>query len=261
MDRSHVQPVVGLYEGVAGLRPLLRRDVGKTHRARRVGRKIAQALSDRGDLEPAGTLESRRGACREAYAGLLRVDGRRVRVGTRVERRAGQVVGANRTHAHLDWLLLTKRPHLVPRLAPWSTRWPAHVWVGTTVENQRFAVKRIPYLLDIPCRVRFLSCEPLLGPVDLAQWIDELHWVIAGGESGGGARPTHPGWVRGLREQCVAGRVAFHFKQWGSWWPKEGTGEGPTVSFVRMTKKRAGRTLDGRCWNELPDVCESDRRV
>ena len=162
---------------------------------------------------------------------------------------------------HLDWLLLTKRPHLVPRLAPWSTRWPAHVWVGTTVENQRFAVKRIPYLLDIPCRVRFLSCEPLLGPVDLTPWIDELHWVIAGGESGGGARPTHPGWVRGLREQCVAGRVAFHFKQWGSWWPKEGTGEGPTVSFVRMTKKRAGRTLDGRCWNELPDVCESDRRV
>ena len=91
--------MVGLYEGVAGLRPLLRRDVGKTHRARRVGREISQTLSERGDLESAGALESRRGACREANAGLLRVDGRRVRMGTRVERRAGQVVGANRTDA------------------------------------------------------------------------------------------------------------------------------------------------------------------
>ena len=162
---------------------------------------------------------------------------------------------------HLDWLLLTKRPHLVQRLAPWSTRWPAHVWLGTTAENQRFAAKRIPHLLEIPCRIRFLSCEPLLGPVDLAQWIDDLHWVIAGGESGGRARPTHPGWVRALREQCVAGNVAFHFKQWGAWQPREEAGEGATVSFVRTTKKRAGRTLDGRCWNELPDACDSDRRV
>ena len=162
---------------------------------------------------------------------------------------------------HLDWLLLTKRPHLVGRLAPWTRQWPAHVWVGTTVENQRFAIKRIPYLLEIPCRVRFLSCEPLLGPVDLAQWVDGLNWVIAGGESGGKARPTHPGWVRALREQCVAGNVAFHFKQWGSWWPNEGIGNGSTTSFVRMSKKRAGRTLDGRCWNELPDACDSDRRV
>ena len=118
--------------------------------------------------------------------------------------------------------------------------------MGTTVENQRFAVKRIPYLLDIPCRVRFLSCKPLLDSVDLAQWINDLHWVIAGGESGGRARPTDPGWVRGLREQCVAGRVAFHFKEWGSWWPKEVADEETAVSFVRMTKKRARRTLDGR---------------
>ena len=153
---------------------------------------------------------------------------------------------------HLDWLLLTKRPHLVRRLAPWNGRWPAHVWLGTTVENQRFAAKRIPFLLDIPCRVRFLSCEPLLGPVDLSGWIDELHWVIAGGESGGGARPTHPGWIRGLREQCIDAGVAFHFKQWGVWRPRETGGDGSAVSFVRMTKKRAGRSLDGRIWNELP---------
>ena len=81
--------------------------------------------------------------------------------------------------ANLDWLLLTKRPHLVQRLAPWSD-WPDHVWLGTTVENQHFADQRIPYLLDVPCRYRFLSCEPLLGSVDLVQYISELHWVIAG---------------------------------------------------------------------------------
>ena len=110
MDRSHVQPMVGLYEGVAGLRPLLRRGVGKTHRSRRVGREISQALSERGDLESAGALESRRGACREENAGLLRVDGRRVRVGTRVERHAGQVVGANRTDASPGLVVADKAP-------------------------------------------------------------------------------------------------------------------------------------------------------
>ena len=110
MDRSHVQPLVGLHEGVARVRPLLRRGVGETHRARRVGRKIAQALSERGDLESAGALESRRGACREANASLLRVDGRCVRVGTRVERRAGQVVGANRTHASPGLVVADKAP-------------------------------------------------------------------------------------------------------------------------------------------------------
>ena len=154
---------------------------------------------------------------------------------------------------HLDWLLLTKRPHLVQRLAPWNGRWPANVWLGTTVESQRFAAKRIPFLLDIPCRVRFLSCEPLLGPVDLSGWIDGLHWVIAGGESGGGARPTQPGWIRSLRDQCIDAGVAFHFKQWGVWRPREAGGDGAAASFVRMSKKRAGRTLDGRIWIELPE--------
>ena len=68
---------------------------------------------------------------------------------------------------NLDWLLLTKRPHLARRLAPWASAWPTHVWLGTTVENQLFADRRIRFLLDVPCRYRFLSCEPLLGPVDL----------------------------------------------------------------------------------------------
>ena len=157
---------------------------------------------------------------------------------------------------NLDWLLLTKRPHLARRLAPWPGAWPSNVWLGTTVENQHFADRRIRYLLDVPCQYRFLSCEPLLGPVDLSGYIDALHWIIAGGESGGRARPTHPDWIRGLRDQCVNAGVAFHFKQWGNWYPQEAyrTGhERPIASFVRMSKKSAGRMLDGRTWDELPN--------
>ena len=93
----------------------------------------------------------------------------------------------------------------------------------------------------------------MLGPVDLSGWIDGLHWVIASGESGGGARPTHPGWIRGLRDQCIDAGVAFHCKQWGVWQPREAGGDGAAASFVRMSKKRAGRTLDCRIWIELPD--------
>ncbi len=156
---------------------------------------------------------------------------------------------------NLDWLLLTKRPHLARRLTPWNSAWPGNVWLGTTVENQHFADRRIRYLLEIPCRYRFLSCEPLLGPVDLSDYIDALHWVIAGGESGGRARPTHPDWIRGLRDQCLGAGVAFHFKQWGNWYPQEAYrtgGERSIPSFVRMSKKSAGRILDGRTWDELP---------
>ena len=154
---------------------------------------------------------------------------------------------------NLDWLLLTKRPHLVRRLTPWD-RWPDNVCVGATVENQRYARKRIRFLVDVPCKYRFLSCEPLLGPVDLSTWIDDLHWVIAGGESGAHARPSHPDWVRSLREQCRDRDVAFHFKQWGNWAPLalEQAGPGATVSFSRMSKRDAGRVLDGETWNELP---------
>ena len=164
---------------------------------------------------------------------------------------------------HLDWLLLTKRPQLAPVLTPWTDEWPTHVWLGTTVENQRFADQRIPSLLRIPCRYRFLSCEPLLGPIELSRWIDALHWVIAGGESGPHARPTHPNWIRSLRDQCSTARVAFHFKQWGNLSPQETheiEHDGSGTSFVRMSKKRAGRMLDGRTWDELPHGY-SDRAV
>ena len=101
---------------------------------------------------------------------------------------------------------------------------PPNVWLGTTVEDQTRADQRLPHLLHIPARIRFLSCEPLLGPVDIShlrigdnQWfpLQHLHWVIAGGESGGPARPTHPDWFRSLRDQCAAAQVPFFFKQWG----------------------------------------------
>jgi len=118
--------------------------------------------------------------------------------------------------------------------------WPLpNVWVGVTVENQRAADERIPLLLKVPAAVRFLSCEPLIGPVDLVETFEDvigslgagrlcdtwtLHgnsmdWVIAGGESGPKARPSHPDWFRQLRDQCQAAGVAFFFKQWGRWHP------------------------------------------
>jgi protein gp37 len=103
----------------------------------------------------------------------------------------------------LDWQLLTKRPHAVRRLAPWGENWPDNVWLGTTVEDQDRADLRIPILLRIPARVRFLSCEPLIGPVDLSTLVcreGEIHWLIAGGESGPRSRLMDPACVRGLRD-------------------------------------------------------------
>lgn len=114
--------------------------------------------------------------------------------------------------------------------------WPLpNVWLGTSVESQKWADVRIPQLLQTPAAVRFLSCEPLLGPVDLRlsgrapsllrdgelfEWQRAIHWIICGGESGPHARPMHPDWARSLRDQCVAAGVAFHFKQWGEWVPE-----------------------------------------
>ncbi len=129
---------------------------------------------------------------------------------------------------HLDWLLLTKRPENVMRMLPelWGGNLLLHMWIGTSVEDQRRADERIPHLLRIPARVRFLSCEPLIGPLDLRlfdAWLPEdcyelwerLHWVIVGGESGHGARPMNPAWARSLRDQCEAAGVSFFMKQMG----------------------------------------------
>lgn len=151
----------------------------------------------------------------------------------------------------LDWLLLTKRPHLVNRLAPWGNHWPHNVWIGTTAENQKWADKRMKHLANIPARIRFLSCEPLLAEIDLSKWLNDGHldWVIAGGESGSNARPSDPAWFRSLRNQCAKHDVAFLFKQWGDWFPIE---EGESVDYIRKGKKVAGRELDGQTWDDLP---------
>lgn len=146
---------------------------------------------------------------------------------------------------NLDWLLLTKRPENVVDMAALDSpavKMPDNVWIGTSVEDQEQADKRIPELLKIPATVRFLSIEPLLGPVDLptfGSYIDPdgfgnngpmsfqlgssiepdnpIDWVIVGGESGPNARPMHPDWVRSIRDQCQAAGVPFFFKQWGEY--------------------------------------------
>ncbi|MBK8199190.1 MAG: phage Gp37/Gp68 family protein [Acidobacteria bacterium] len=214
----------------------------------------------------------------------------------------------------LIWLLLTKRPHNIRKMLPpfncwenhpweWDTRpWP-NVWLGTTVENQAEADRRIPHLLAVPAAKRFLSCEPLLGPVDLTRipvaaqinagdqfrdaevnclssgmivqrpGIDALvrspskiDWVIAGGESGPQARPSHPDWFRGLRDQCASAGVPFLFKQWGDWVceiqaPEDAVFPGEGRNFFGMPdywgklgKKKAGRLLDGVLHDGRPEV-------
>lgn len=110
---------------------------------------------------------------------------------------------------------------------------PAHIWLGVSVEDGR-AAARIEHLRRAPAAVRFLSIEPLIGPVGKME-LDGIHWVIAGGESGPGARPMHIDWARDVRDQCSDQGVAFFFKQWGGIRPKTG-----------------GRDLDGREWNDLP---------
>lgn len=144
---------------------------------------------------------------------------------------------------NLDWLLLTKRPQYVNTHALWFTLsgcLPNNVWVGTSVEDQR-AAGRIPALLNVPARVRFLSCEPLLGAIPNLN-LSGIDWVIVGGESGPGARPMHPDWVRSIRDQCIAADVPFFFKQWGEY----------ATAGVRVGKKAAGHILDGREWREMP---------
>jgi protein gp37 len=135
--------------------------------------------------------------------------------------------------------ILTKRPgrmaSVVRRVRPDPL---PNVWLGTSVENQRWAGVRIPQLLATPSSVRFLSCEPLLGPLDLRSHLQSggLDWLIVGGESGPDARPMERHWARSIRDQCVEADVPFFFKQWGGRTPKSG-----------------GRTLDGRTWDEMPD--------
>ncbi|MDP2948362.1 MAG: phage Gp37/Gp68 family protein [Chloroflexota bacterium] len=134
--------------------------------------------------------------------------------------------------------VLTKRSDRLAQLAP-RLSWPDNVWMGVSVENQRWA-DRIEDLRKVPAKVRFLSCEPLLGPLELD--LEGISWVIVGGESGARARPIDPQWVRQIREQCEEAGVAFFFKQWGAF----------NEAGAKVGKGRAGRILDGRLWNAMP---------
>jgi len=195
------------------------------------------------------------------------------------------------------FLILTKRPEIMLKFIEWQKKntvrldWEnAHknIWLGVSVENQKTADERIPLLLQAPAAVRFVSCEPLLGPVDLwkfatreetfgsmydhrgsygyipgfpkepIKYHEGIDWVIAGGESGKNARPMHPDWVISIRNQCMDAGVPFFFKQWGEWTyiGKQAVEDGNWINIgttmQRVGKKKAGRLLDGREWNEFP---------
>jgi protein gp37 len=157
-------------------------------------------------------------------------------------------------------------------------RWLPNLWLGVSVESQKWAKVRLDRLAETTAgAVRFASCEPLLGELDLRPWLaGGLDWVIAGGESGPRARPMHPEWVRSVREQCAEAGVPFFFKQWGAFVPEQDGHDRGAVSLMdrrgqgwngieklarpdavrmrRVGKGRAGRLLDGRTWDEFPVV-------
>ena len=140
-----------------------------------------------------------------------------------------------------DWHIfqvLTKRSERVRSLAE-QLPWPDNVWMGVSVENQRWT-SRIDDLREVPAAVRFLSCEPLLSHLD--HNLTKIDWVIVGGESGHGARPMQLDWATSIRDQCQKQDVSFFFKQWGA----------HDEAGVRRPKKVTGRKLAGRTWDELP---------
>lgn len=163
----------------------------------------------------------------------------------------------------LDWLLLTKRPEQILKMAPWKNSWPENIWIGTTVEDQECAEKRLPHLARVPAVVRFISAEPLLSDLNITKWLgSSINWVITGGESGPHARPSSPSWFRNLLLQCMQSNVPFHFKQWGDWAPGQGVNLAAArkrmseaqdgTPMFRLGKKAAGRLLDGETWDGLP---------
>ena len=139
-----------------------------------------------------------------------------------------------------DWhqfQVLTKRSERLLELGPFL-KWEPHIWMGVSVENEKYTF-RIDHLRRTGARVKFLSLEPLLGPLPRLD-LRDINWVIVGGESGPGARPVDPNWVRDIRQQCLLAAVPFFFKQWGG-----------------FAKSRTGRMLDGRTWDEMPHVQRS----
>lgn len=188
---------------------------------------------------------------------------------------------------NLTFLLLTKRTeNILPMVADvWQSDWPQNAWIGTSVEDQENTDRRVALLRAVPAPIHFLSVEPMLGQVTLPPdflALGSSAWVIAGGESGHQSRPGHADWYRRLRDQAVAGGVPFHFKQHGNWLHDSqldnldsssiGVDQGlnPARLYVRgcqsrhdwsdgsrsfnVGKKEAGRLLDSRTWDEMPEV-------
>jgi protein gp37 len=138
-----------------------------------------------------------------------------------------------RAHWH-TFQVLTKRAERLSELDPLLT-WPDNLWMGVSVENQDYTF-RIDHLRQTHAKTKFLSLEPLLGAIPHMN-LTGINWVIVGGESGPGARPIQPEWVTDIRDQCLAAKVPFFFKQWGG-----------------VNKKKTGRELEGRTWDELPSM-------
>lgn len=150
------------------------------------------------------------------------------------------IVSVFKTMVEAHWHIfqvLTKRPERLLRLSD-RIEWGPNIWMGVSVENRRYR-SRIDSLREVPAAVRFLSVEPLLGPLGQVD-LSGIHWVIVGGESGPGARPMKIAWAREVRDMCVRDEVPFFFKQWG----------GPKKSLT-------GRELDGRTWDDMPRGNES----
>jgi protein gp37 len=145
-----------------------------------------------------------------------------------------QVFGVIADTPQHTYQVLTKRSVRVRRVAA-SLDWPPNLWMGVSVEDAT-KLQRVDDLRSVPAEVRFLSCEPLLGPLDDLD-LSGIGWVIAGGESGPGHRPVDPAWVTGIRDRCAAAQVPFFFKQWGGRTPKGG-----------------GRELDGHTWSQMPPL-------
>ena len=139
--------------------------------------------------------------------------------------------------SHHTFQILTKRPERVLKLNEQLT-WSPNIWLGTSIESKRWQF-RLDELRDTSAQVKFLSLEPLLGPLTQIP-LRGIDWVIVGGESGPGARPMKQNWVREIRDQCVGESIPFFFKQWGG-----------------VFKKRMGRTLDGRTWDQMPAIANS----
>jgi protein gp37 len=187
-----------------------------------------------------------------------------------------------KTPHHL-YLILTKRSQRALKFTQWFAKETAmvggeifpvlpHIWFGVTTENQEEANRRIPILLSIPAAKRFVSIEPMLGAIDFLGG-PKVDWVICGGESGNGARPMHPDWVRSLRDQCKNSGTSFFFKQWGEWLPSYDFGErleelidtfpkcriGKDYIFedgthmYKIGKKAAGSLLDGKHFKQYPE--------